>query len=364
MSAPSGWLRTLRLLGAEACANTRAWATLAIPFGLLSLGLGFVVTWPTVTTAERSIAEITALDEGGRQVLRVVPPQGTPIPAGFCDRLQALDSVAAAYGIGEIEQARLSTGALITVQEATAGIDNYLHLSRTEYAGTTALAGSSVSERNGFVDGAWVQFGELAPPTLAGRFAQTVVVDQSERTTNLDDSLIVDLPLSGSAIECRVEPVPGARLDLAGGLPALSSSGDRLEVAPLRPDIETEDEPDRRLAGLPGNLATLGSGILLGLVMLSWWYIRRAEWALYRTYGLSTAALGVLGLLEWALVCALPLVVGGLWGIAATTPGSIEVAYRLAAANLVITGLVSATAIGLWTAFTRAFSPALALRGL
>lgn len=348
----------------EAWTNTRAWALLAVPIVLVNLVLGAGVAWSTVATAERSITEIGELDAGGRHVLRLVPTASETLPAALCERLRVLNGVHAAYGVGDAAPTRLATGALVTTQQATPGLGDYLDLPPRSRGGSHVLTGATVAARNGFVTGGSLAFDDAAPGALAGKVVTTTRLPQTPRTTALDDSVIIELPTGAPATECRVEPVAGARLDLAAALPAVAAPEVDVRAVPLRPDIELEDEPDRRLAALPGNLLTLGAGAVAGLLLLAWWFIRRAEWALYRTFGMSTVALGALALAEWTIACGAPLVLGGLWGLAATSPGTVDLAYHLAALNLTTTVLITLTAVGAWTAYTRAFSAALALRGL
>lgn len=336
---------------------------LTIPLMTVAVALGAGVTWTTVDTADRSVREIRELDTAGRDVLRLLPVSSDTLPAALCHALQGVDGVDVAYGMGAVDQARLATGVLVTTQEATAGARRYLRLPPPRWPGAQVLTGATLSEREGFVSGGWLQFAADQTTIAAGQVARTTTLAQTARTTAVDDSVILELPLRGAATECRIEPVAGARLDVAAALPALAASTAETRVLPLRPDIETEDEPDRRLASIPGNLTTVGAGAVTALLVLAWWYVRRAEWALYRTFGLRMPAIGAIALLEWAIVCGLPLVVGGAWGIAASTPGSVDIAYELAALNLAAAGLISVAVVALWTAYARAFSAALALRG-
>lgn len=350
-------------LAREALANVRAWGALSVVIVLVAAGLGAYVTWSSADVAQRSMVEAGELDEAGRQVLRLVPDEGL-LPAAACEALRANDAIAAAYGVGQVTQARLASGALVTVQDATDGVWDYLSLVQPGSTDLWVISGASVSEREGLVDAGWLAFGDGGPPSTAGQLVQTTVLDAGPRTGNLDDSIVVTLSTTGLAAECRVEPVDGARDELVAGLAASVGGAATVRTLPLREDLEAVDEPERLLRAVPGNLATLGAGGIVGLLVLAWWFVRRAEWALYRTFGVGTAGVAAVALAEWVAVCGLPLVVGGLWGIALTEPGSVDLAYELAGLNLAIAGLVALAAVGLWCAYSRVASSALALRGM
>lgn len=351
------------LITAEAVRNVRAWAALTGSLIVLSAVLGAVLSWSTATTADRSARQIADLDDGGRQVLRIVP-SAARLPAAFCDRLRALPSVSAAYGIGSLGRARLSTRSAVTTLAATAGVYDYFGVAVSAKRGATVLAGATVTERNGFVDGGWTRFDSTGPSRSGSHHVTTRTLEQTPRTGDVDDVIIVDLALSASAVECRVEPVDGAREALAASLAALAPRDSAVRVVSLRPDIELADEPDRRLASLPGNLATLAVGGSMSLALAAWWFVRRAEWALYRAFGMTSLGLGALALVEWLLVCGLPMAAGGAWGLAATPAGSVDTAYMLAASNLAVAIAITLTTVGAWSMYLRVFSPSLALRGM
>lgn len=354
--------RVLALALSEATANARVWAILTVPLGALSLMLGAGLTWSTAEAANDSLTEIEMLRSTGRHVLRVIPVGEKMLPAAFCEQLRSVRSIHASYGVGPVGQTLLSTGVSVTTQQATAGIWDFLDVLPIDNGARGALTGATVSDRNGLVDGGWLEFADLRGDGVA-EVAQTRVLELSPRTTSFDDSVILDLPLSAEVSECRVEPVAGTRIDVATALAALTPA-EAVAVVSLRPDIEDVDEPDRRLMALPGSLATGGAGVVGGLGILGWWFIRRAEWALYRTFGLSLTAIWLLASLEWFIVCCAPMVIGGLWGIAATTTGTADLAYRLAAFNLIAALLIALATTALWGGYIQAFSTNLALRGL
>lgn len=356
-----------RFLLREPWSNVTGWKAVALLIAIASAALGAGVAWSTVTTADRSLGEIAVLEETGRHVLRVVPTGGSAggrLPGAFCDGLQSIDAVRASYGLVDTDQLRLVTGELVTRQRVTPGVLGYLHREASSAAEPALLIGATIASRLGAVDGSYVRFAADAPAEISSRTSRAGVLASTPRTDDLDDSVIEIVAPTEPVSECRVEPEPSAKAQLAAALPALAPADSDVEVVALRPEIETQDEPDRRLLVLPGDLATRGAAMLAGLVLVAWWYIRRAEWALYRTFGMSTRAMGALAVLEWLIVCAAPMLLGGLWGIAVSTPGAEDVAYRLAGMNLAVAILLTAVAPGLWAAVGRLSSTNLALRGM
>lgn len=350
------------ILVREALANVRAWRALAILLAVAAAGLGGFVSWSSASTVDRNVRAAAELDDAGRQVLRLIGVDG-PLPAAACESLRGIDTVAAAYGVGPISQARLSTGALVTVQQATAGIARYLGVQDRDRVESWVLTGATLSEREGLIDDGWLAFGPVAPDGLAGRVVTTERLEARPRTQNLDDSVIISLMPDQEADECRVEPVAGARPALVVGLTAVVS-GIPVRVLPLREDIEIVDEPERRMRAVPGDLATFGAGGVLAVLVLGWWFVRRSEWALYRTFGLGVWGIAALAVVEWLVVCGVPLGLGGLWGLALVTPGSVDLGYTVALLNLGSSTLVASVAVGLWVGYARIASAALALRGI
>lgn len=347
----------------EALGNVRGWLTVATLIAILAAAVGAAITSHTVHSAEADVTQIETLQLEGRHVLRVVPQAGR-IDSAFCDGLQANSAVLSSYAVLEVRQVGLTIGQAVTTQLVTAGFLRYFDVASHAVPGSMprAIVGSTLAGRLGIVDGGWIAFNTDAPLGLAGQVVTTQVLPQTLRSTSVDDSVVIVHAPTMGATECIVEPQPAARTDLAASIDALASVA--VDVLPLDPDIAAQTEPDRRLAALPADIVTLGGSGVAILALLAWWFLRRAEWALYRAFGMRSGALVGIAVAEWTGVIAIPMLIGGAWGIAFTRTGTAELAYHLGIDNLAVALVISSAAVGVWSAYSVSSSVNLALRGM
>jgi len=269
------------------------------------------------------------------------------LPATHCDGLESFALIRAAFGVISTRQLRLSTGTTVTVQEVTPGFGRFVGTPGTAQAASRdALVGGTIAARIGATDGGWLSF-DVPSSRLAAAVLTTDVLAVSPRTSAFDDSVVITQP--------------AARAELAGSLGAVAP--ERVTISAYRPDIETETEPDRRLAALPGNLLTIGGAGLLALTLLGWWFVRRAEWALYRSFGVGALGLVGVAVTEWAIAVGGPVLAGGMWALAASDVSVELVAVQLGLANLAVTVVASFLAVGLWIAYVPRASVNILLRG-
>jgi hypothetical protein len=347
----------------EGVANIRGWAVAAVVIGAIAAGIGGATAWSSAHTADDSLAAIAHLELRGRHTVRVVPAGS--VPAAACDRIQSVQSVSAAFAIVRTTTARTTLGATLTVQFATPGIANFLGLPTSQAGRVDAVfAGATAAARYGLVTGGTLRFASGAPAGLAGKTVTTFQLPQSPRTSTLDDSILVLVPPSGAVDSCIVDIAPEAKTTLGRGLAAMFPHPDAVGVLPYNAAIETVDEPDRRLHAVPADVVTLGGAGLLVVLTLGWWFARRGEWALYRVLGIAAGRLTAIAAIEWLIVIAVPMMIGGAAGLVAAGADTARLALELGALNLAIGVLAASVAIGLWTAYVASVSVFRTLRGL
>lgn len=353
-----------RFLVAEARSNVLAGSVVALLVVIVAgLASGLLVS-TTVRTAANALDRQSYLDASGRQVLRVLPTGREQVSAAFCESLGALDGVRSAFGLLHGPRARLANGVLTSTQAVTTGFAQYasapaplLEWDRWVYVG------SSLALRAGVADAGWAHV--IAGTQQGGSSVMRVrVLPPTVRNQEVDDTVVMMLPVAGAVAECRVDPEAASRTSIVIGIPALAPAGQPVVVQPLRPDIERNREPENQLADLAGSLLAYSTGALCGLCCLGWWYVRRVEWALYRSFGLGFSSLALLAVLEWAMVTGAPMAIGAAWGLAVARPGTSSSAYHLALWSLAIAIALSLSIVGIWVAYLRRSSTAQALRGM
>ncbi|NLD78257.1 MAG: hypothetical protein GX643_16510 [Acidimicrobiales bacterium] len=343
----------------EGAANVAGGRWLVLLLGLLCGAVGFTVTASTTGTADRALREGAELDQRGRYVLRVASGIGQPasLDLAFCDRLAVLEGVEAAGGIRRQDRVRLATGALVRLQEATAGL--VVMLGRGDVTDPSRLlVGALAAERNGLRDHAWVAT-QGDGRRLEG--ARVALIPETARSARLDDSLVRIVAPSGRADECWAEVDPARKAVLAVTIQNLLPDDQPAVVVDFNPAL-AEVDPERDLREVPRSPLILLGGVAVGLLVGMWWYARRQEWVLYRVFGLGVVRRMGIATVEWALVGGIPLAVGAAWAVILANPAD-RLAVVLGWSSAAVAAAVSLAVVGLWGAISSRPRPSTVLKG-
>lgn len=270
---------------------------------------------PALTAIEVGGIETRAAEQvrSGSTVLSITAKDRRPLSAARCEALAGIDGVVAAGGLIADDTAREADGSPLSLLRTTPGYPLVLWPSGTLRHDTSrsVVVGSLLGERAGLHG-----VGELAGLTIAGATG-TVLVDQvaapSPRNPFVDRALVVTEPASSSVVECLVEAEPGARAGVEAVAVAWFPADLETTTAPFLPGDDSGDALHEQVAGRLSRLGPPLGAMLCAIGLAASWLARRAEFALYRGLGISTARL----LLALSVETALTTLVGVLVGVGA-----------------------------------------------
>lgn len=344
----------------EARENVVAWAGVALLGAAMVAGLALAVSHRGVRLAGAAYAEVARLDSAGRNVLRVVADGGGKLPSRYCDSLGHIAVTRSAFGLSTGPRLRLANGVVASSFVVTPGATRFL---RVTPRGHETYIGAGLARRAGITEGGWTSFATARSLVSPGGVREISVVTDADRTRSFDDAVVVlKSPSSGVSDECWVEAAPGASALLSAAIGNLSADGARISVVPLRPDLPSGADQESELRGLPGELSAVSAGLLSTLWVLAIWFVRRQEWALYQSFGIRRRAMIGIALSEWAVLAALPLMLGTAWGVATAGTHLDGRAYRIGLANGAVALALSLVAVPLWCVFLHRSSVARTLR--
>lgn len=343
----------VRICAAEARANVWAWRALTSVVAIAAcgvVGIGFLSTSRSAADAARLGR---ALDLAGRQVLVLNSPVGETLSAVTCERLRALPQAKAAFALSpDPGLADLGAAGRVTVLRASPGLADYFGVATGP--GRAVYAGPGLAERAGLVTGAQVSM------VLDGAPSEPVpvtVVERSPRTGLIDDAIVVVDATAFGAEQCFVEAVPGSRAPLVVAIPAFLPYGSALRSEPLDAVLEADGRPERHLADLAGGFRVWSGALLLLALPLALWFARRAEWALYSSFGVARSRVVLIAAIEWWLIVGLPGLLAGMWGVLWSPTDAGAVPFVVASWNAVAMLAVGIGVVPLWAAYLRS-SPA------
>lgn len=359
---PFGTMRRGWFVLEEAAANIIAWA-MAVCLVIFTIGFASALaTTRNITTAANAYNEIERMDTAGRHVLVVSPAiPGESLIASYCDSLRNRGGIKTAFGVGSGPIVKLGNGYNAPVMFTTKGFADFVSAPPTP---TGLYVGASLAKLAGIENDSWVSLPRITGLNVARSVQVASTLSQSTRTANFDDSLVVVIPPTEIAVdECWVETESPVPQGITGSIGNVANNGLHTAIRPLKADLANRTEPEVTLAAVPGDLTSIMVGAGAAVILLAWWYIRRAEWALYRSFGIGTVRLVGVASAEWLTVIALAQIIGAFWGTAIAGTGHYYSAYLLGAKNVVMSVLVSAIAVPLWAGWLSRASVARVLRG-
>lgn len=352
--------RPVLVVWREAKSNVASSPIAAAVIRAASFLVAGMLCWASTTAADAALDAARTLDHEGRQLLVVSRETGDAgVPAAYCEALRRLPGVVASGGADTASTVRLTTGQDVPIQIVTPGFLAVLDEPIT--AGPALRLGGTLADDLGANDGpSRIVIADGAEP-------ETVVVAPlpiGPRTGSIDDSLVAVAPPLGTVDTCIVEPEVEARAGLVASIASLSPPTVPVIVLAFREDLERDRSPERDLARVSGGPLTLVVAALLALTLMAWWYARRQELTLYRTFGLAGRHLRALLMFEWILVVFLPAVAGAAWATwFADRREPLTIAVGSGLANVAVALLASAASIGIVAALVQRVGVVRSLKG-
>lgn len=263
--------------------------------------------------------------ERGSNVLVATRTDRQPFPGQVCDGLSSVTGVKYAGGLVSTDDVTMDNSPSLPVQvlTATPGYAGVLwpSLPYQVARADSVFAGSAVSERLGIRAGGFASFAKAGT-------RETVRVDAvgapSSRRATSDDVLLRVVPVTNAVTECLIESHPG----FADGVRAATDSqlgSDFLSFALFDDDSEGST-PQQRLDNRLSIFTPAAAFALIALLLTAFWFIRRADFALYRVLGARRRQLAAAFALEWLLLVILPGSVAATLGLFAfSLQGHVDV---------------------------------------
>jgi hypothetical protein len=309
----------------EAYANVlahRVLATIVVLIAAVAPLTAVVLDLSEVHGSNQREGELTAR---GAMVFSVTTADRRPLPAARCDELGSVAGISSAGGITRLElvHSALPDGRFLSFASATPGL--------------AAVLWPGVAPRDGVVVGAAIasELGLVAGATLPLEYGVELevgtVAAPSTRSPDHDLLVLESVPPVGNTFECLVESEPGARARVEALLLGWFS-GAATAVTPYFLPPDTGRSPQAEVNERSSAWFPVAAATLVGLGMLAWWAIRRAEFALYGVMGLDRRGLLRMLVAEWAVLCLLPGAVGLVNALGASGALLLEAPVARAAA--------------------------------
>ena len=318
----------------EARANVASAGLPVLLIRLVAFAAAAGLSWVSITAADHAIDAAARLDDDGRQLLIVNARSASdPVDAGYCARLAGLEGVRTSGGTLVEGNVRLASGQDVPLVRVTSGLSKVV--APTLRRPSPVLLGGTLAGEVG-IPSAGARVGVVGDDDVVD-VATAVPLPVTGRSESFDDGLLVVDASLEQVDTCYVEPSPRERDAVIAAIGSLAPPDRPVVVVPFRDDLERDRSPERDLARAAGGPLSAVIAVVLGLVPAAWWYARRQELVLYRTFGLAIGQLRLLLAYEWLATVGVAVVAGTAWATWAT--GSQDPA-RLA----VTTGLLDAGA--------------------
>jgi hypothetical protein len=311
---------------------------------LLAMGVVAALTLPAMFEATTVRDDIAALDrwvrEGGT-VYTVERDEG--VPGDLCDVGSRNPAIVAAGGAGIVGLSPesltfdRSPGVEYSVLDMTPGAVRVLTGSDGTLDGW--ILGQTVLDELGVDLGASLSSGADTADVVA-------TIGAGHRQLGYDRNVIRPLPAGEDSYSvCWIEFTTSSFAvgpDVIAGLIPYED-----EVVRPFNRTDQEDLPVHRYRMRPSQHVWLAAGAAIGVLWLLWWWIRRREFTLYRSLGMSRGGVSILGLGEAVVVTVTSAVVSAgfvLWRFGGTS-AAFHGLWTVAAATVLGIGLAQ---IAIW----------------
>lgn len=236
--------------------------------------------------------------------------EGGKLDAGRCDAMRSISGVRSAGAVLRTYDvfARALPDDRLTLVEVTPGYLQVAYPRDPRVVTASSVSGASVSEGLGVTDDSTISYGL---PNQVGEFAIHVDVATSlaARREPLDNVVMSAVAGVGTTYECLVESQPGS-VEAVANAAQMWFSPVEVRVSPELPGNPLVTEPGAELQKRFSQWVPLAFGVALSAILMIVWWSRRADYASYRAFGLSSPQLLLLLLSEAAVTFWLPLTLG------------------------------------------------------
>lgn len=249
----------------------------------------------------------------GSNVVSVTPSsadRGNTLDAARCDGLRSIEGVRSAGAIMASYEvfSDASPSERFAIIEVTPGYLQLAYPRDSLIATASTVAGASVVDRLGMRSGA-----TFASRSRDGRQAFSIPIDEATnepaRREPFDRAVMIAVAGTGNVFECLVEAQPG-KIDAVSAATQSWFAPIAVTVRPELPNNSLAADPAAELTTRFSQWLPIALGAALVIVTLSSWWGRRADYAIYRAFGLSVAQLALFLTVETAITLWLPVIIG------------------------------------------------------
>ena len=297
---------------------TLAIALIAVMLGALTAALSFI-------DVSRYVALVDDMTSRGANVLLVTSSEG--LSAKSCEALVHEDSVMSSGVRVSSGQLRISAPAEIEVLTRSVSQGYLQAMWPGMTAGPGVVIGAELAERLGVESGSYIA--ASVPGAPADSTLQVgAVAPHTERDPAANDTLFMVVPASGNARQCLVETYPRTAEGTAALVLARMQESN-VHVAPIFAPSSGTPDPRETFKDRYSQYLGVAGALMLGVLLLGYWLLRAADFALYRVLHVPIRHLSVGLLVETLVIAAVPMSLGFLLGYAATQEfWSNELAWR------------------------------------
>ncbi|KZX20778.1 FtsX-like permease family protein [Rathayibacter tanaceti] len=267
---------------------------------------------PTLTAVEIGALESRAAElvSAGATVLSITGADRRPLPAARCEQLREVGGVVAAGGTIATSTLHDPDGVAVSLLRVTAGYPTVVWPGPAlrHDLGTSAVVGELLAARAGLHGpGALTGLAE-GDPTATVQIDQ--VAGRSSRLPFADRAVVVTEPATGTVQECLVEADPGAGSAVAALAVSWFPADLEASAAPIAPALDGVQSLDESVSARLSLVGPPLGAVLCAMGLAAAWLARRADIALYRSLGLSSARLLLMLTVETALTSGVGLAIG------------------------------------------------------
>ena len=300
----------------EAVANVRAAPLMSAGLALIAIVVGFLITWLTVAETAVIAVDWSQQINAGGAVLVVSAKEGG-VDLGQCDGMNATSGVQGAGGIFSREQISLAqtSGGRVDVLIVSAGFPAATWANYTTESPASVIVPEELADVFGLSAGANLIYSGTGANLNGDWIISRIdaVPEGRNRLAGVNDAVMFISSTNGPLQSCYISADPDSfnavRTATSGVFGTDYVITNFLEVS------STSRQPSELMTVRVGYWVAIGLGLFLTVLHLVVWFMRRGDFALYRTMKMSNSAIRTMLAVEVAVIAALPFATGALAGI-------------------------------------------------
>lgn len=258
----------------------------------------------------------------GYDIYSVRATSGDRMEASRCDQLRYVEGVISAGGILRTTSIRPQSNpsSAFWLVTATSGTLPLLFPEEPAARFASVIAGALISSELGLSPQSEVGFLTTRDSGVR-QITVDVATSSTSRIEQFDNTVLVAGPAVGKIGECLVESTPSGKASVNQLLRDWFPQ-QNVQVTSFVRTSQTDRDPVTELRQRTGQWLPLLSGVAVGALIVTLWWARRAEFAVYRLLGLGRQGLAVLLTVETFWKVWLPTAIGAGIAIVVFAPMS------------------------------------------